>query len=136
MVAERAQHIERRGGLVVVEGGHDQGDNRRPYRGALLLAAQARDRGLDRALVALDTGEHPAVELVGRAAGREGRFTVERTGDQELRAAAEVAGEARIERVADLGDRSTASMLGRALTAIGRDEVYEHALASALDFRR
>ena len=70
------------------------------------------------------------------AAGREGRFTVERTGDQELRAAAEVAGEARIERVADLGDRSTASMLGRALTAIGRDEVYEHALASALDFRR
>src|SRR5439155_1435568 len=71
-----------------------------------------------------------------RAAGREGRFTVERTGDQELRAAAEVAGEARIERVADLGDRSTASMLGRALTAIGRDEVYEQALASALDFRR
>ena len=103
----------------------------------LLLAGWLTTRlGLDRALVALDTGEHPAVELVGRAAGREGRFTVERTGDQELRAAAEVAGEARIERVADLGDRSTASMLGRALTAIGRDEVYEHALASALDFRR
>src|SRR5438876_5854021 len=103
----------------------------------LLLAGWLTTRlGLDRALVTLDTGAHAAVELVARAGEREGRFTVERTDENELRAAAEVGGEPRVERAARLGDRSTASMLGQALTRFGRDEVYEQALASALDFRR
>ena len=103
----------------------------------LLLAGWLTTRlGLDRALFTLDTGEHAAVELVARAGDREGRFTVERTGEHELRAAVEVGGEPRVERAGHLGDRSTASMLGQALTRVGRDEVYEQALASALDFRR
>jgi len=103
----------------------------------LLLAGWLTTRlGLDRTIVTLDTGEHPSVELVARAGGRDGRFAVERTGEQELRATAEVTGEPSVERVAHLGDRSLASTLGQALTCVGRDEVYEQALASALDFRR
>lgn len=98
-----------------------------------LLAGWLASRlGLDQARIHVERTGPAAIRLVARHEGRAGRFEVERAaGEQIVRARAVVDGGPHHHESFPLPDGSTARALSETLGRLGRDRVYEQALAAA-----
>lgn len=101
----------------------------------VLLAGWLLSRlGLSRAKVHLEDARHATMEVMATHDGRTGHFRVERPSeDRTVHANAEIEGGPSHSRLLRLRDRSAARVLGEALTRMGHDQVYEQALAAAVD---
>lgn len=88
--------------------------------------------GLDPAVASVTDHRHVTVELDATHAGRHGRFVVARsTGERIVTARAAVEGGPAHGRVLRLRPRDPARVLGQALARMGRDPVWEQAVATA-----
>ena len=85
----------------------------------------------------LRAAEHVSVRLHASAGGRDGRFTVERRGDDKLiDASVEIAGSLCQHQTVRMRDQSRSQVLADALGRMGRDVTYQRSLFGALELLR
>jgi glucose-6-phosphate dehydrogenase assembly protein OpcA len=101
----------------------------------LLLAGWMMSRlQVEPTVVRLIEADRPAVRVFGRHRGRRGSFTVARFSDgDEIHATATIEGGLSHRRTLLLPRGSLARVVDRALTHVGRDDVWEQSLAAALE---
>jgi glucose-6-phosphate dehydrogenase assembly protein OpcA len=89
---------------------------------------------LPRAHVHIEEAKHVSIRISAEHAGRRGRFSVIRPGDERIiHSAVDVEGGPTIEQTLRMRDRWPSRALADALTRMGRDSGYERALSGALD---
>lgn len=92
---------------------------------------------LSRAHVHLREAEHVSIRLTATADGKDGHFCVSRPDDtREIRAEVAIEGRPPMTQTLRMRDRWPARALADALTQMGRDVVYEAAVAGALELQR
>ncbi|MGH9104123.1 MAG: glucose-6-phosphate dehydrogenase assembly protein OpcA [Acidimicrobiales bacterium] len=93
--------------------------------------------GLAPDAVVCEDALHASVELLAGGTGEPGSFTVERDGDERsVTARAVIRGEEVLCQRQSLPEHGLTWSLARALSRLGHDLTYEHAVASALHFER
>jgi glucose-6-phosphate dehydrogenase assembly protein OpcA len=86
--------------------------------------------------VVLAPAEHVSIRISAVCEGRAGTFVVERTGaERAIESCIDIDGGPRVRQTLRMRRQWPALSLAEALTAVGTDESYRHALAGALELR-
>jgi glucose-6-phosphate dehydrogenase assembly protein OpcA len=92
--------------------------------------------GLSPAVVRLEAARHASIRITAVAAGKVGKFVVERPSDERvIESCTEIEGGPSLYQSLPLQRQWPAVSLAHALTEMGHDEHYQHALAGALRLR-
>jgi hypothetical protein len=99
----------------------------------LLAGWLAATLGLTRPHVHIEEADHVSIRITAEHAGRGGRFSVVRPGrDRVIHSSVEIDDGPAVAQTLRMRDRWPSRALADALTAMGRDPVYERALQGAL----
>jgi glucose-6-phosphate dehydrogenase assembly protein OpcA len=95
-----------------------------------------RRLGLPKDAVVLAPAEHASIRITAVSEGRTGTFVVERTGaERAIESSIDIDGGTCLRQTLQMRRQWPALSLAEAITAVGPDEGYRHALAGALELR-